>query len=42
MPLTQKGKTILASMVEHYGSRKKAKSVFYASANAGKIKNVHK
>ena len=41
MPLTPKGQTILASMVKQYGP-KKGKSVFYASANAGKITNVHK
>lgn len=40
MPLTKKGKTILKSMDKTYGSGKKAKQVFYASANAGKIKGV--
>lgn len=40
MPLTKKGKTILASMVEEYG-KKKGKQVFYASANKGTVKGVH-
>jgi len=41
MPLTKKGKKIIRAMKKEYG-RKKGKSVFYASANAGKIKGVHK
>jgi len=40
MPLTKKGKTILEHMTKEYGA-KKAKQVFYASANAGKIHGVH-
>ena len=40
MPLTKKGKKIMKSMKEQYGD-KKGESVFYASANKGKIKNVH-
>ena len=40
MPLTKKGKKILASMRETYGDD--AEKVFYASANSGKIKGVHK
>ena len=40
MPLTKKGKKIMKSMREQYGD-KKGESVFYASANKGKIKNVH-
>ena len=40
MPLTPKGREILANMTKQYGA-KKGKSVFYASANAGKIKGVH-
>ena len=40
MPLTAKGKEIMASMVKSYGSVKKAKEVFYSSKNAGKIKGV--
>lgn len=40
MPLTVKGKKVMASMVKEYGP-KKAKEVFYASANSGKIKGVH-
>ena len=37
MPLTVKGTKILGSMRKTYKSPKKAKSVFYASINAGKI-----
>ena len=37
MPLNAKGKKILKSMKKTYGSTKKAKSVFYASINKGKI-----
>ena len=40
MPLTKKGSKIMSSMKKTYGSAKKAKSVFYASKNAGKIKGV--
>lgn len=40
MPLTPKGKEILSAMEKQYGA-KKGKSVFYASANAGKISGVH-
>ena len=39
MPLTQKGKKILGSMRKTYGA-KKAKEIFYASKNAGKITGV--
>lgn len=39
MPLTKKGKKIMKSMKEQYGS-KRGKEVFYASANKGKIKGV--
>jgi hypothetical protein len=39
MPLNSKGKKIMRNMKTEYGS-KKAKSVFYASINAGKIKGV--
>jgi len=41
MPLTPKGKKILARMQKKYGP-KRGKSVFYASANKGSIKGVHK
>jgi len=41
MPLTKKGKSVLRSMLEHYG-KKKGKQVFYASANKGTITGVHK
>jgi len=40
MPLTSKGKKIMRSMSRTYKNKKKAKQVFYASANAGKIKGV--
>jgi len=42
MPLTPKGESILRSMVGTYKSTKKAKSVFYALINSGKLKGVHK
>lgn len=42
MPLNKKGQKIMASMKKTYSSPKKAKSVFYASKNAGKIKGVEK
>ena len=40
MPLNKKGKKIMKSMKEQYGSE--AKQVFYASKNKGVIKNVEK
>jgi hypothetical protein len=45
VPLTKKGKTILAEMMgtyKHKGGKKKAEQVFYASINAGKIKGAEK
>lgn len=42
MPLTKKGKKVMRAMKKSYGSSKKAKEVFYASANSGKISGVHK
>lgn len=39
MPLTAKGQRIMAGMVQQYGPDK-AKRVFYASRNAGKITGV--
>ena len=42
MPLTKKGTKILKSMKKTYGSEKKAKNVFYASINAGKIKGAER
>lgn len=42
MPLTKKGQSILSSMMGTYPTAKKAKSVFYAMINAGKLKGVHK
>ena len=40
MPLTKKGKKIMRSMKKQYGA--KARRVFYASANKGRIKGVHR
>ena len=40
MPLTKKGNKIMANMESEYGPE--AKRVFYASANKGTIKGVHK
>jgi hypothetical protein len=42
MPLTRRGAAIMASMKDTYHSARKAKEVFYASRNAGKIKGVDK
>ena len=39
MPLTKKGRKIMASMKEEYGE-KKGKQVFYASRNKGIITGV--
>ena len=41
VPLTDKGKKILGSMKNQYGSEK-GESVFYASANKGVITGVEK
>jgi len=41
VPLTAKGKKIMASMRKTYPTEEKAKEVFYASENAGKITGVH-
>ena len=40
MPLTAKGEKVMKAMKAEYGA-KKGESVFYASANAGKISGVH-
>ena len=40
MPLTAKGQDILTAMTRTYGSEEKAKSVFYAMKNAGKLTGV--
>ena len=40
MPLTKEGKKIKSSMKKKYG--KDGERVFYASANKGTIKKVHK
>ena len=39
MPLTAKGKKVMKSMTEQYGA-KKAKQVFYAMIQEGKLKGV--
>ena len=39
MPLTNKGEKIMKSMQRTYGG-KKGEQVFYATANAGKIRDV--
>ena len=39
MPPTKKGKLILSKMKEEY-NKERGQRVFYASANAGKIKGV--
>jgi hypothetical protein len=41
MPLTEKGKYILAQMKQRYGAGT-GERVFYASANKGTIRGVHK
>jgi len=41
MPLTKKGRKIMASMKHKYGS-KGGERVFYASKNAGRITGVDK
>jgi len=41
MPLTKKGRKVMRAMRRQYGSSK-GKRVFYASANKGTIKGVHK
>ncbi len=41
MPMTPKGKKVMASMKKQYGA-KKGKSVFYAARNKGTIKGVDK
>ena len=40
MPLTKKGKSILATMKEHYG-KVRGKKVFYRSQRKGTIKGTH-
>lgn len=39
MPITAKGKKVMKSMKKTYGA-KKAKQVFYAMQNEGKLKGV--
>ena len=41
MPLTEKGSKIKKAMVKQYG-KEKGEQVFYASAQKGTIKGVHK
>ncbi len=40
MPLTKKGKKVLAAMRKSYGAR--AEEVFYRSINAGRLKGAEK
>ncbi|HET9672666.1 MAG TPA: hypothetical protein VFQ40_07435 [Actinomycetota bacterium] len=40
MPLTAKGRKVMASLVKQHGA-KKAESVFYAMANSGKHPGLH-
>lgn len=40
MPLTDKGRKVLKSMRKTYKSDKKAKQVFYAMINEGKLSGV--
>ena len=42
MPLSKKGKHILAEMIKTYGSVKKGTQVFYATIKKGKLKSTHK
>lgn len=42
MPLSRKGKKVLASMRKTYGSEQKAKSVFYAMINSKKLKGAER
>lgn len=41
MPLTKKGRKIKRAMSHTYG-KKKGTRVFYASANKGRIRGVHR
>lgn len=41
MPLTKKGDKVMRAMKNQYG-KNAGERVFYASANKGKIKGVHK
>ncbi|KKK86031.1 hypothetical protein LCGC14_2767300 [marine sediment metagenome] len=41
MPLTAKGKKILAAMQKKYG-KVRGKTIFYKSQNKGTIKGTHK
>lgn len=42
MPKTKKGRRIYNAMLTEYPSAKVAKRVFYASANKGTIRGVHR
>lgn len=42
MPLNTKGKKIMKAMKKTYKTAKKAKAVFYATVNKGKVKGVKK
>jgi len=41
MPLTEKGKKILAEMIKRYGKRK-GEEVFYKMENSGKLTSITK
>ena len=41
MPLTKKGRKIKRAMTRQYGA-KKGERIFYASANKGRVKGVHR
>lgn len=41
MPLSEKGKKILAEMIKRYG-KKKGEEVFYSMENSGKLKGIKK
>ena len=42
MPLTKKGKSVMASMKKTYKSKEKAQRVFYSMINAGKLKGAER
>lgn len=40
MPLGKRARKVMREMKKHYG-KKKGEQVFYASANAGKLKGIY-
>jgi hypothetical protein len=42
MPLTHKGKKVMAALAKQYHDKEKVKSVFYAMINKGTLKGAHK